>query len=183
AVVLGDSLRPPRPAEIVQLLQHADENALVNLCGLPLRDRPEFFVGLLRHLQEFRAQTGRPHWLMVGEAQHLLPATLDPARLTVLQRLEGMILVTPHAANVAPAALACVETLLVAGGDADQTFRAFGRALGIPVPKIEQDLPPDEAIVWFRRADDEPLRFKPEMASDETGDAKDLMLRRAGPSR
>ena len=47
AVVLGDNLRPPGVTEIVQLLQHPNENALVKLYGLPLPERPAFFAGLL----------------------------------------------------------------------------------------------------------------------------------------
>src|SRR5437867_7250419 len=43
AVVLGDNLRAPGIAEIVQLLRDADKNALVKLYGMPLADRPAFF--------------------------------------------------------------------------------------------------------------------------------------------
>jgi hydroxymethylpyrimidine pyrophosphatase-like HAD family hydrolase len=167
AVVLGDNLRPPGVTEIVQLLQHPNENALVKLYGLPLPERPAFFAGLLARLQELRAETGRPHWVMVDEAHHLLPAAWDPAWLTVPHGLGGMLLVTVHPESVAPAALTSVEIVVAVGGDPGQTFRGFGRALGIPVPDVTEDLAPGEAIVWFRRSGAEPLRFKPEMASIE----------------
>jgi hydroxymethylpyrimidine pyrophosphatase-like HAD family hydrolase len=47
AVVLGNNQRAPSAAEVLQLLDNPDANGVVNLVGLPLDDRPAFFVGLL----------------------------------------------------------------------------------------------------------------------------------------
>ncbi len=167
AVVLGDNLRAPGVTEIVQLLRQADQNVLIKLYGLPLADRPTFFAGLLARLQELRAETGRPHWVMVDEAHHLLPSTWAPAGLTVPRELGGMLLITVHPESVAQAALASIEILIAVGAAAGQTFRTFGQALGVPVPVVDGDLAPGEAIVWFRNAGGEPLRLKPEMTSVE----------------
>lgn len=167
AVVLGDNEHAPGVTEIMQLLRHPSESALVKLDALPLDDRPAFFADLLLQLQELRRATGRPHWVMVDEAHHLLPRTWDPAYVPVPEALGGMILVTVHPESVAPAALASVEVLIAIGGDPARTFRGFGEGLGMPVPVVDAPLLPGEALVWFRYSGVEPERFKPEMASIE----------------
>lgn len=167
AVVVGDSQRAPGVAEIMQLLRHPNENALVKLYGLPLADRPAFFASLLLQLQELRKATGRPHWVMVDEAHHLLPDTWDPAFVPAPEAFGGMILVTVHPESVAPAALASVEVLIAIGGDPGRTFRGFGDGLGVEVPPVDWSLPPGEAFVWFRDSGKGPERCKPEMASIE----------------
>jgi hydroxymethylpyrimidine pyrophosphatase-like HAD family hydrolase len=167
AVALGDSQRAPGVTEIVQLLRRAHENALIKLDGLPLADRPAFFAGLLPRLQELRKETGRPHWLMIDEAHHLLPSIAESALGSESQDLGGMILITVHPESVAPAALASVDIVIVIGGDPGRTLRGFGEALSVPVPSVDQRLAPGEALAWFRRSGGDPLWFKPEMASVE----------------
>ncbi len=167
AVVLGDSQRPASVNEILQLLRKPSQNALVKLYGLPLADRPAFFASLLPQIEELRRATGRPHWVMVDEAHHLLPRTSDPAYSRVLQALTGMLLVTVHPESVAPAALASVEVVIAIGGDPRRTFRGFGKALGVDVPAVDEHLSPGEALAWFRSSGAAPQRIKPEMASIE----------------
>ena len=69
AIILGDAKRPPSITEVLQLLSDPTQNAVVNLLGLALEDRPTFFAPLLSRLQELRLQAGRPHWVVVDEAQ------------------------------------------------------------------------------------------------------------------
>jgi len=47
---------------------------------VPASQRPESFARLLAALAEFRVRTGRPHWLVVDEAHHVLPAGRPPER-------------------------------------------------------------------------------------------------------
>ncbi len=46
----------------------------VNLLGIPLADRPEFFGQLFPNLQAMRTRTGWQHWIVLDEAHHLMPA-------------------------------------------------------------------------------------------------------------
>lgn len=167
AVVQGDSQRPPTVTEILQLLRKPSQNALVKLYGLALPDRPPFFASLLPQIEELRRATGRPHWLMVDEAHHMLPSTSDPVYTRVLQALTGMLMVTVHPESVAPAALASVEVVIAIGGDPRRTFGGFGKALGVDVPPVDEHLSPGEALVWFRSSGAAPQRIRPEMASVE----------------
>src|SRR5262249_11153616 len=70
ALTLGDAKRGPGVTEILEVLVKPEQNVVVNLIGVPLADRPPFFLELLPRLQEMRARTGRPHWLVVDEAHH-----------------------------------------------------------------------------------------------------------------
>src|SRR5439155_27015130 len=91
------------------------QQAVVNLLGLPLADRPAFFSALLPRLQEMRARTGRPHWLIVDEAHHLLPASWDHAAQILPQTVAGVAMITVHPDWVAPAVLASVDLELARG--------------------------------------------------------------------
>src|SRR5207245_11100588 len=77
AIVLGDKQRAPTVAGALDVLEQPNRNVVVNLLGLGLDERPAFFSRLLPGLQDLRSRTGRPHWIVVDEAHHLLPASSD----------------------------------------------------------------------------------------------------------
>src|SRR5205085_11870414 len=104
----------------------------VNLLGVPLADRPAFFAHLLPRLREVEARTGRPHWLVVDEAHHLLPAGKEAAAPPLPDR--GATLITVHPGSAHPAALARVGTLLVIGDRPGATVAEFCAAAGEPAP-------------------------------------------------
>jgi hypothetical protein len=61
-------------------------NAVVNLMAIPFADRPPFCASLLPHFQEMRRRTGRPHWIVIDEAHHLLPSasvSTQPSRRSI----------------------------------------------------------------------------------------------------
>jgi HAD superfamily hydrolase (TIGR01484 family) len=161
AVVLGDQERAPTVDEALDVLQHPDQNAVVNLLGVPLKDRPGFFASLFPRLQEMRVRTGRPHWIVVDEAHHLFPASWDKAELTLSQGLFAMLLITVHPEHVAPPVVAATDVLVVVGGSPEEPVRGFTGVLGaappaLPATKLESG----EAMVWFRRSDRPPLVFR-----------------------
>src|SRR5262249_18318200 len=82
-------------------LRRPGRNAVVNLLGLPLADRPASFLALLPRLQELRATSGRPHWIVIDEAHHLLPTPWQPGDLVLSPELEGVVLITVHPEHVA----------------------------------------------------------------------------------
>jgi HAD superfamily hydrolase (TIGR01484 family) len=161
AVVLGNPEGAPSVDEVLDLLKRPDQNAVVNLLGIKLEDRPSFFEGLLPRLQELRAQTGRPHWIIVDEAHHLLPSSWDPASLTLPQELAGMVLITVHPEMVAQAALAPVDTVVAVGESPEQTVCAYSRALGRELPTLSPvSLEAGEAFAWSRHTGGEGFRFR-----------------------
>src|SRR5262249_50597096 len=66
-IVFGNSQRGPTVAEVIAALETPNAQVIVNLVGLPLEDRPAFFLELLPQLQQRRLQTGRPHRILVDE--------------------------------------------------------------------------------------------------------------------
>jgi hydroxymethylpyrimidine pyrophosphatase-like HAD family hydrolase len=72
AVVIGDAKTPPGTEEAVDLLQQFGVNLVVNTQGLEVGERPGFFIKLLPHITTLRSRMGRPHWLLIDEAHHLL---------------------------------------------------------------------------------------------------------------
>jgi HAD superfamily hydrolase (TIGR01484 family) len=150
AIVLGNDQRAPSLDEVLQLLARPDQNAVINLLGLALEDRPAFFAALLPRLQALRVQTGRPHWVVVDEAHHLLPTSWNPARQVLAQELTGMLLITVHPDQLAAAVLSSVHGILAIGESPVTILEAFTTAMGQPPPVLAPvSLPPGEALLWL----------------------------------
>ncbi|MGH7999020.1 MAG: HAD-IIB family hydrolase [Brasilonema sp.] len=160
-VVLGDAKRSPRVEEMLDLLEQPNQNVVVNLLGIALADRPAFFAELLPQLQELRARTGRPHWIVVDEAHHLIPSSWNPASLTLPQELDGLMLITVHPDQVAPAALSLVDTIITVGNSPEENIQQFCKVVDHCPPTLApQNLEPGEALTWFRETDTEPIRIR-----------------------
>jgi hydroxymethylpyrimidine pyrophosphatase-like HAD family hydrolase len=157
AAVLGTPRRAPESGEVLRLLGTGGQNVVVNLLGVPLADRPPYFAGLLPRLQELRAAAGRPHWLVLDEAHHLLPAEWAPALAALPQRLEGALLITVHPDAVAPAVLACVTTVVAVGDEPARTLGRVAAALKEPPPGgASGPQGPGEVVAWVRAPRPEP---------------------------
>lgn len=160
-VILGDSERSPRIAEVLDLLEQPNQNVVVNLLGIALQDRPAFFAELLPALLELRSRTGRPHWIVVDEAHHLIPASWNPAALTLPQQLKGMMLITVHPDQVATAGLSLIDAILTVGKSPEENIKAFCETIGHCPPQLTPEtLEPGEALAWFTTEDSEPFRFR-----------------------
>jgi hypothetical protein len=154
AVILGDPNRDPSADAVIELLETSRQNVIVNLLGIALAHRPTFFEQLLPRLQELRARTGRPHWLVLDEAHHLLPTSWRPSRSTLPQELSGLMLITVHPDHVAPAVLSLIETIITVGESPEKAIQGFGEALGQPYPELGPvTLASGEALVWSRARD------------------------------
>jgi hydroxymethylpyrimidine pyrophosphatase-like HAD family hydrolase len=159
AVAVGDWERVPGVEEISRVVEHPDDNVVVNLLGVATVDRPAFFQALWPRLQELRARTGRPHWLVVDEAHHLLPASGQPSSSGILGDLGGLMLVTVHPDHVAAAALAAVDTAVAVGEAPHATLAAFAGAVGEDEPPDGSvELGRDEGLAW--RRGHEPFRVQ-----------------------
>jgi hydroxymethylpyrimidine pyrophosphatase-like HAD family hydrolase len=149
AVALGAPERAPSVDEAVQLLEKR-ENAVFNLVGMRLADRPGFFLALLPRLLALRAKSGNPHWLVIDEAHHLLPAANEAAQHALPERLRGVVLISVHPDLIAPRALAGVSVAIAVGKEPVTNLRQFARATKrqLELPAAEPELAPGEALVW-----------------------------------
>lgn len=158
AIVLGTAQDGPSLTEILTALANPNNHVVVNLVGLPLQDRPAFFLGLLPKLQELRAKAGRPHWMLVDETHHLLPAEGNPAALVLAKELAGMIYVTVHPDQIEPSILETVDILFALGKSPEQTIRSYCAAIRQPAPALGvSDLEPGRAIMWDRTSQEPPF--------------------------
>jgi hydroxymethylpyrimidine pyrophosphatase-like HAD family hydrolase len=158
AILLGGAERAPELKEIMTALDRPDASVVVNLLGLALADRPRFCTTLLSRLQELRARTGRPHWILLDEAHHLLPVDWQPADVVLADALDSIVCVTVHPESIAPVALRRMDVLATLGDTADSTLRDFAIAAGISLPPQPEDKPAEgEALVWLRRTAESPF--------------------------
>src|SRR5262249_8963806 len=124
---------------------------------LTLKERPQFFLQLLPQVAALRASTGRPHWLLIDEAHHLLPAARATAPL-LPEELPAAIFITVHPEAMSPDALRSVDVLVALGLDAAGVVTEFCEAIKVDAPPIERAPRDDEVLVW-RRSSGEPPRY------------------------
>jgi hypothetical protein len=149
-VTLGNKWRAPSVAEVLSILQDPKANVSVNLLGIPLDERPHFFAEIMLNLQALRARAGRPHWLVLDEAHHLLPGVWGHAESVLPLRLHETILVTVHPDHVAPAILAPVDLVVAVGHSPEETLGQFAGATGQPLTWPEHlRYRPDGVVAWF----------------------------------
>lgn len=147
---LGNPQRAPSVNEVLSALEEPAVNLSVNLLGLPLEDRPLYFSQLIPGLLALRVRTGRPHWIVLDEAHHMLPETWGHAAATVPQKLGETILVTVHPDHVAPAVLAPIDVVIAIGHSPENTLGTYagatGRALTWP---SGLKCHADKVVAWF----------------------------------
>jgi HAD superfamily hydrolase (TIGR01484 family) len=149
AVVLGDEHNGPRSEEVAELLTTVEHSVVANLLGIKLEERPRFFTALLGRLTEYRARFGRPHWIVIDEAHHMLPEGSVALPEFVALPPSGFWLITVHPERVATSVLASIDTLIVVGDDPYHAFRSFAAATGREVPELPHaQLAPGEALLW-----------------------------------
>ncbi|HLH31472.1 MAG TPA: HAD-IIB family hydrolase, partial [Terriglobia bacterium] len=167
-VVLGDEKRPPSVTEVMDVLAKPEENATVNMIGAAIGERPAFFQELLPRLQELRGKTGRPHWIILDEAHHVLPGSWDAAGVTVSQEMYSLMIVTLEPDRLSPAILSSIDVVIAIGEKPDATLKIFGEATGERVPSIAHvALRPGEAVAWFRDSNEPPFLFQSTMPKTE----------------
>lgn len=164
SVVLGGPDHAPSLDECEQLLCKPETSAIINLLGVKLEDRPWFFMALLARIRDIRARTGRPHWLLVDEVHHMLPASWQATDAPSQDTLEGVVMVSVRPNLIAPAVLRQLDTLVVLGKEPNEMLREFTDANALaPVESPTASLEPGQAIVWSKSIQGTPtiVRIEP----------------------
>jgi hydroxymethylpyrimidine pyrophosphatase-like HAD family hydrolase/energy-coupling factor transporter ATP-binding protein EcfA2 len=172
-VTLGAADRIPGVSEILEVLKNAGSSISINMLGVPLADRPSYFVGLLPRLQELRARTGRPHWIVIDEAHHLLPSELDSASLSIPSSLGSFALITVHPKSVSKALLDTVNSVIAIGPQPDEIIKEVneGSGKGWVLPEAPGESGPEvrsgDMLVWQLPESNRPERVALEPAKLE----------------
>jgi hypothetical protein len=149
AASLGTARQGPTADEVIELLRSPSSAISVNLLGIRLDERPAFLEGLLPRLQELRATSGRPHWVVVDEAHHLLPAALQTASQVLPRHVGSLMMVTVHPESLSSEAVELADVVITTS---DPTaFVEVAERLGVQPPSSSAaELEPGAAAIWER---------------------------------
>jgi hydroxymethylpyrimidine pyrophosphatase-like HAD family hydrolase len=131
---VGSAESAPTVDEVERLLEQPRRSIAVTLLGVPMGDRALWFAKLLARVQEARGRTGRPHWLIVDEAHHVLPRERDVSTLALRKPVGQVVLITVHPEAVSPEVLGGVTLVLVTPTAASDSLRRVADVLGRPPP-------------------------------------------------
>ena len=161
-ITVGDSQRAPTADEALQALDNPDQDVAINLLGVPLEDRPARCAELLATLVPLDARTGRPHWLILDEAHHLLPAGEEHESRALARQFPALLLITVHPDRLAAPMLGLMDVVLAVGEAPMRTLADFARTVGLAEPAAPAaiTLQPREALAWFPRTGDPPFRLR-----------------------
>lgn len=150
AVVLGGPTTVPPVEEAIHVLEEPTANVVICLTGVPIPDRPAYFLELLAELIQLRVRTGRPHWLILDEAHHLMPADWHQPADWLPVNWMNVILITVHPSLLPASILKRVELIALVGTDTDQAAAEFAAATQLQPPQFAQP-PLDTGEVWLWR--------------------------------
>jgi hydroxymethylpyrimidine pyrophosphatase-like HAD family hydrolase len=156
AIVVGDVKTTPKTDDAIKLLHQAEVNVVVNTQALDVQERPPFFGKLLGQISELRARTGRPHWLIIDEAHHLMPASLQGLAQLLPEEIPAAIFITVHPEAVSLDVLDAVEVVVALGDKAPDVIEKFCAATGVAAPASLPVPALDEVVIWRPRSDDAP---------------------------
>ncbi|MBK7080261.1 MAG: HAD family hydrolase [Betaproteobacteria bacterium] len=157
-VTLGSPEHSIGPNEALSVLEDPTISLNVNLLGVELADRPQYFRQLWASLAALRTRTGRPHWIVLDEAHHLLPVESGQIPDALPRRLGETLLVTVHPEHLPPAILAMMDVVIAVGRAPDRTLRRFAEATGIPLRwDAGTSAGPGQIVVWFVRNPGPPM--------------------------
>lgn len=159
AVTLGTPERAPEAAEAAELLDQPSHCVVANLIAVRFEDRPAFYREFLARIQELRARTGRPHWIVVDEAHHVLPAARNPTpgAAGAVPAPHSAAFITVEPASVSADALRAA-TLVVGVGEArEKAIESYCAAIGSAAPPMPRADDPAAVLLWDRDPGREPV--------------------------
>jgi hypothetical protein len=144
--------------EALAILEDPEQSLILNLLGISVDERPAFFESLFPRLQELRARTGRPHWLIFDEAHHLAPAEREDTNGTLPKELTSTMLITLQPDHLPQSLLASIDTIIAVGEKPDEAISRFCRAGGRQCPTVQaKALEPGTALFWSRTSERDPV--------------------------
>jgi hypothetical protein len=167
-VALGNQRSAPSVNEVLSVLEDPKISLSANLVGIPLGDRPAFCAQLIPSMQALRARTGRPHWLVLDEAHHMLPETWGHTGSALPRSVSESIFVTVHPSHVAPAIVSSIDLVLAIGRSPEKTLEEFastsGHRLVWPNGLAYES---GRVVAWFVDETEPPQSIQPERGRAE----------------
>jgi phosphoglycolate phosphatase-like HAD superfamily hydrolase len=159
AVTVGNQHYTPDIEDVVRVLENPADNVVVNLLGVALNERAAFLARIVAAIQNLRRLKGRPHWLVIDEAHHMLHPYWDQTFEPVWHEPGAVIIVTVDPAEISQTVLAYVDLAIAVGQDPQRTLSIFGsRVAQKPPETAPSPLGWGEALVWFRHEFGAPIK-------------------------
>jgi hydroxymethylpyrimidine pyrophosphatase-like HAD family hydrolase len=154
-ITVGSADHAVPVTEALSILEDPKVNLNVNLLGVPLADRPQYFANLWSSIGMLRVRTGRPHWTVLDEAHHLLP--IESGWNALPSGLGETILVTVHPDHLPRRVLEMIDVVIAVGRFPERTLLRFAEAAGRSV-EWQPGAPhtTGQIAVWFVRGADPP---------------------------
>jgi hypothetical protein len=148
---LGDEKNAPGLPQAEGLLREPRNHLALNLLGVDMATRPRYLASIAAMVESLRVRWARPHWLLIDEAHHTIPAASQAALLAAPRRLPGTVLISSRPDALARHALETVQILITLGDEAAQALEGFCRVLKIPTPTLPERAPAQgQAFYWKR---------------------------------
>ncbi len=158
AITFGDASTAVTPQPVLDAVRKLGTNVVVNLLGSSVEDRPDMLASLFPAVLDIRAKYGRPHWILVDEAHHMLPRGRDAGDGVNLDSQTPTIFITVHPDTLATGALRSVGTVLLIGPNSLGLIEVLSHAFGRPCPALPDRAPEvGEAVYWECREDAPPI--------------------------
>ena len=163
AVTFGDAGTPVAIDAVLDAVRKLGTNVTINLLGSSIDERPNMLAGLLPPVLDIRAKYGRPHWILVDEAHHMLPRGRDAGDGANLDAQVPTIFITVHPDTLATGVLQSIGAVLVIGRDSLGLIDTLSRSFGRSCPMLPERGPEvGEAIYWACRTDEPPVLIRTE---------------------
>ncbi len=151
AVTIGNEHYVPEVEDVIRVLANPDDNVVVNLLGVPLNERAGFLARIFAAIQYMRRVNGRPHWLVIDEAHHMLHPYWDQTFEPVWHEPGAVVTVTVDPGEISKTVLESMDLVLAIGKDPGHTLRTFAGIVEQTLPDIDTgQLGWGEALAWFR---------------------------------
>ena len=144
AVVLGGKTEHalPTPDEVGQLLQRPSGCLVLNLSALSMAEKVTYASKVLAVVSAARVSSGLPHWLVIDEAHHIVPAEASAAVDLVRAGAESLALITMSPDLLAAAVRREVRTMLTTDPNSAPSGAPLARGEAMLVRLDGSDAPP-----------------------------------------
>ena len=150
-VVLGGSSERvlPTPDELRQLLHQPRTSLVLNLSAMTRAEKVAYAIKALGAVALVRSTTGLPHWLILDEAHHIVPADGSPVAELLRAGAESLCMSTLDVSELAPEVRGLpnvVAATELAAFTAATRAAASGRPPSLAGPPLAQA---EAAIAWL----------------------------------
>lgn len=148
-IVIGTAEQPPVIEEVINLLSDYTQNVIVCLLGVELDKRPAFFNELFSKMVELRKAKAHPHWIIIDETNHMLPAEKETTFYSLPQELKNLWLITTEPQKINKGLISLVNTLITVGDEPSAMIKQFAvmKKVEVEEPNITS-LEKGKAVVW-----------------------------------